>query len=1168
MKISKLLVLGAFCLTTTSAMADLVDGVRQRPNITSGETFAPDQVYYLFNVKARQFFCGANDWETRASVSPDGVPVNFVDLGDNAPIAGAYEFTDSVVKFKEWRSVFTDDGTAIWVDDKDGKDYRFWNVEAQADNVYRLSNKLMEASYPDFVGAYLGWGGNDADTRLYFLKPEAEGAGVDWLFVTKAAFDTYQEAWTAMKEQFEKAAELLTVLNQAKEQKVDVAAEQAIYENEQATVEELDAAILAVQKRMNEAIAGDASVQNPSIMTASLVNADFETHTAEGWKGTAPNMNGDGNHLEAGVAEHYNKNFDTYQELSGMPKGVYKLSANVALRTNWEDHANHTNYVAYLYGKADNDTLTTEFPNFWDAMNTTPMAGSTEFGTNASESSNEDAGTTYYIPNDPSAGRLYFEKGYYHKDVFFALEGDDPIRVGVMKNKAVTGSDWALFDNFQLTFYGNAPEAYQYWIDNTDKVDYSEAVVSASYKEAYNQAFQVTVGNKAEALAALKVIKAASDSISTNAQLWRDLEAEYSKGEATLAKYQDIMSESAGILSDLLDMGTDDFAYGIKDLLDATDKEGDFDLTNKTIQDYIDEAERLIELVEADAKNALQPGADVTEYLTNPDFEKSSTGWTVVSKGGGNVQHGGNADNHCYEAWHSTNFDVYQEVKNLPLGVYEISVQGYVRYLDGQDAINNKANEPENVPIYVYMNDSKTNMPSWFSSPRPISFFKAVSGANYLSEDDDNAYPDNMIAASAVFKDGGYKASAKGLVANAGDVMRIGVKGTPAAQFWPIFDNFKLTYLGFAVEVVRPELEAAIEQARRVASEWSLKAAATALNTTLDDAQTKVDGTNGKEMFAALAALTKAVADFEDGQAVVKELYDQATELMQLASASTHGKAVEAQGKASDILGYVEANEVEDADALKQTIREYSLLLQLPDNYTNGGGADVTAFIQTPGFEKTVGGTTTNAIDGWMDTAGYNFGNDANQKAALALEYYEKTFNMYQDLEGVGSVVLPDGFYKVQVYGFERVSESTPAYLYAESGSNKEEVELIKLADGVDTSAGETAPNDMVTAKDCFDQGKYLNELSIKVEGGKLRVGIKHEANSGSDWIIMDDFKLLYFGDEDPTGVETLTPAAAQTVRVQYFTLDGRQVNGAQKGIIIRKATLSDGNVIVKKIQK
>jgi hypothetical protein len=289
---------------------------------------------------------------------------------------------------------------------------------------------------------------------------------------------------------------------------------------------------------------------------------------------------------------------------------------------------------------------------------------------------------------------------------------------------------------------------------------------------------------------------------------------------------------------------------------------------------------------------------------------------------------------------------------------------------------------------------------------------------------------------------------------------------------------------------------------------------------------------------------------------------------MTLAQEGGSAAAAQALQLGAEIQGKLEGNELEaeEIEAYKLQIREMMLKMQLPENYEKGEGADVTAFIQTPSFQKTVDGVETNSIEGWEGTAGYNFGNDDTQRSALALEFYEKTFDMYQDIEGVGSIVLPDGAYTVTVNAFERVSDNTPAYLYAKSGDNEASVELIKLEDGVDTEAGEVAPNNMVSAVAAFEEGKYLNQVNVNVVGGKLRIGIKHENKSGSDWIIMDNFKL-YFNGADESGIQGVAQNA-KPVSVQYFTIDGRRVSGAQKGISIRKTVMDNGSVVVKKVRK
>lgn len=1174
MNLKKLFVVGSvLVMAWTTANAELVNGVRQRPNVAVAEDFQVDVTYYLFNTKARLFFAGANDWNTRASVADFGYKVKFVaDPLETFP--GALEFTDSVETQKAWKSTFsTDDGLAIWVDNATAT-YRFWEVVKQPDGAYRISNNHLVSESADgkanAEGKFLGWNGSD-DTRLYFVDPAAEGAGADWVFVTVETYNTWKTDWDAVKDAYNQAAELLTYIKSAKEKNIDVAAEVAVYENEAATVDELKAAITSVQTKINEALGGNASVEKPSDMTGVLVNPAFDDGTATGWKGTAPNMKGDGKHAAANVAEHYDKTFDTYQEISNMPTGVYTLEANAFFRGSWEDHANHANYVAKLYAHADGDTLTTEIQNAWDAMNTAPIAGdasTTYFETPNAEQSGEHDGVTYYIPSNPSTGRLYFEGGFYKNKLFFAVE-EGTVRLGISKDQKITGTDWVVFDNFKLSYYGKSAEAYQYWISQSPKIDYTGTVASEQYLNAYNAAFSTTATNKAEAVAAMKAITAASDSIAKNAKLWADLQTKYDEGHGVSVEYD--LYDAAYNLGDYLDEGTDEdgnplIPMSVKAFLNAKTKTGDCDLTNKQLEDIIAAINTLIDAVYTEVKEGLKPGTDVTKFLVNPGFEDGQNGWTVVSKGGGNVVLGGNNDNHCFEAWHSTNFDVYQEVSNLPVGLYKLEVNGFVRYLDGDDAISKASEAPEDPRIYLYMNDSKTNLVNMMTCPLPKTFYDAVKDASYLTQNEENCFPNNMVAASAAFAAGNYLQETVCMVAEPNTVTRIGVKGTPEAKFWPIFDNFKLTYLGNGVDIVKPQLEEMLTEAKKYESVVTTKTAKTALTNEIAAAEALLAGEDGDAMLEAIDKLQKAINDVTDGKAVCEKFAEFIEDYMQFAQSID---AIGAQELGATILENLNAcaYDAEDIEAKKLELREMRLKIQLPADYAQGSaqGADLTAFIQTPGFSKIKDGVETNSNDGWLGTAG-SFG-PSDQMSNLCLEFYNKVFDMYQDLAGVGSVVLPHGYYSLQVNAFNRPSDSNPAYLYAVAGKDTLDVKTIMLqSEGFDAEGGESAPNNVSSAKACFDEGRYLNTLKFKFEGDTLRIGVKHPVNAGTDWVIMDNFRLFFYGN-DNTGVETVINIG-KPAKVQYFTLDGRQVSVARKGLFIRKTTMDNGTVVVRKIQK
>ena len=104
---------------------------------------------------------------------------------------------------------------------------------------------------------------------------------------------------------------------------------------------------------------------------------------------------------------------------------------------------------------------------------------------------------------------------------------------------------------------------------------------------------------------------------------------------------------------------------------------------------------------------------DMTSNIVNPDFNGSSiTGWTSTTKAQNNCTANNVADDPAtnpdkafdgkfYENWNPNAYTgkMYQEVKNLPNGVYKCSLAAFVNTLDLQNAVNQKQ--------YVYFNDTK-----------------------------------------------------------------------------------------------------------------------------------------------------------------------------------------------------------------------------------------------------------------------------------------------------------------------------------------------------------------------------------------------------------------------------------------------------------------------------
>ena len=1133
--LKKLFLLGSlFLLTGTAANAVLVNGVRQLPEpaTTAWTVSSEDTPYYLYNTSAKMFFTQGNTWGTRACVGPvlSAIPVYFSEAYEGVYYLNDYVNTRS---YYDWRLVCAEASeNQVYADQRVSWGRAEWNVIFTLGDGFRLqpvsplySTDSISTYFgrddevpQDFYNAYALFSDDNQRYPVSAEITEGEGHHIDWALVTVEDYEALAEVAVV----YVKAQELLSYIESAKELGINMTAEQAIYENEASTIDEMNAAIEGIQTKIKNQSANNASVDNPADMTASIINPGFD-NSSNGWNGTMPA-------LGSGAAEFYQKNFTLYQVLTDMPNGVYGVSVQAFYRPGWADVAygewlNKSEITAKVYALSGQDIQSTPLPNVWEyaIADELPYEGNW-----MSTSSNEG----FYIPNNMQAASYLFGLNPENcKRTAYVAVDNGTLEIGLMKNDGNPAGNWTMFDNFTLSYFGTAPEAYQMCLTKgmPAKKEYSTAEVSKQYIDTYDVAYAMTATDKASVSAAVRAISAANETIALNVQLWADLKAKYEKANEVRVEYS-VFENSASILSDYIEDGYDErleevLPGGVKGLLAAEAKEGNNDQSNAQLEAIIAKIDQLIEAVYNEAKGGAKPGDIVTRFMKNPDFEDGLNGWTVVSAGGGNVQLGGNNDNHCVEAWHSTNFDVYQEVRNLPVGLYMVEANGFVRYLDGYDAIVRADEAPEDPGIYLYMNNSKTNLVSWLSYPKSESFYRydeeagtGIMGATYLMQDEDNCFPDNMTAASAAFRDGGYSQYAICMVTEADSVTRIGVKGTPEAKFWPIFDNFKLTYLGLDAEQVKPVLAEKIEEARKYEYEMTTKSAKQNLVNTIAEAEELLNGEDGMAMFKEIDKLNSAVNTVRDYSWGCRDLALIIEDFMNLAQIVESPLQNEALQLGATMMEELYACALEDWEISGKilALREMEIKMQLPANYLQASleGVDVTAFIQTPDFSKYHDGVLINSFTGWQTTNyGYNYGNDEYQRSAFALEYYAKSFDMYQEITGVGDIALPKGNYRLQVNAFERVSDDTPAYLYVETEEGIQKVELMKRADGFDEEEGEEGPNDMVSSVAWFEEGRYLNTIDFRSEGDVIRIGIMHEDTYSTDWIIMDNFKLYFFGD-------------------------------------------------------
>lgn len=1247
MKIAKLLVLGVMLLIGSSAKA--VDGnvwktpafpANALPEVTEFTTYQEGQTVYLYNVATHLFYTNGNNWATRASLlfatggdgngatageAVRGIKVEFtrtdaaIEKGE-----GVVELKDDVKGAGTMISAFADAWDGIWTDNNTNAN-RFWKVTANGDS-YRISNVTTE---PD---KFLGWNGKD--TRLYLLAADAEGAGIDWKIVSPEAYDKYiatitdehlttVKNWLASWDVYYQALALKAVLDEAETIGADVAAQISIYNNTASTLEELtqaitdaQAAITAREAEMAADNYGNATADKPVDVTSLFIaNPTFVGNKYDGWSGDAF-----GGYNPKENAEHYNKTYNTYQELKDLKPGVYKFNVDAFYRagdagpayTNFKA-GNAASKYAKIYAATSTDSLSNNIASPYAAGLTAAMSTGSW-----SSATDDETGATYYIPNNMEAADEFFAAGNCTDNHVFIGVTDGNLKVGVRKDSNV-GNDWSIFDNFTLTYYGNGADAYQMWMDEfvasiSNYTIPEGAVYTESYFDAYNAL--KTSGIKASSMDEARTVLNVLNDLQNNIALWEEYKAIVATAVAVAAR------------SDL----NPDYSEPVGDYdMDLDDNLKAHSMDNEALQKLIDEIQAAID----EAMRHPMDDADVTKYLVNPDFgTNDDTGWT----GRSSIT---NIAASCAEAYEKGDFDFYQVVKNAPVGVYEISLQGFVRqgandvawpaYRDDSDIEKTMRLKNETNWAGVYMNKKWTALNNCYDvremgladfpsntsetrvGPAPYGLNDAAGEPVKNSAGADVYVANGMSTSQDAFDLGYYKKSAFGLVAKEGDEMRVGIKGNlggSGSWTWAIWDNFRLYYRGFKADVVREVLEEEIANAEL----YKAEVIGTNVRTIIDEkiaAANAVKGSeDGREMFDALTGIFELSDTVRSSRAIFNELKTAYESLYVAIGEAVAGDAAVAEAKALfDEVGDNYETNYTDEVAMAKTAEIQAMIkkLAVPENMSSASDdtpVDCTQMIQNNNYDA-----ANN--DGWTLDANPGF-------SSGVIEVYNANFNEYQDVE------LPAaGTYTLGVQGFYRFGFADKEYetytanpeennnlkLYVKIGDEETIVDMPRLAsDGSEEYTSKTVTNGQFVAGDdlpadsqwqwtwmtepvatadstsatgvriingmipvatAFANGKFGASLTFKLnEPGTVRIGLKKEVQEEGNWCIWDNWKLTYFGtnsSKEVTAIEQIA-GAGEAAKTEFFSLNGTRIQKPMKGVAIMKQTLSDGSVKVRKV--
>ena len=401
---------------------------RPFPQWADGGELKFNETMYMLNVGAGKFFCGGNAWNTQTSVGDKGYKVYFEQYLTNGFWDGKTVYFRNYVETKggQVMDVFFESITGDCYVDCGSHPNFYWKIEKNnGNNYYRLS---MAEANPDYQtwqveknpGTYFGWDAANGTVASAFLNPTKEGVHVDWAFLSEKQYEEYQNTM----ETYRVAQKLKALIDEAREKGIGTKEQEDIYANEAATKDELNAAIATVTTAILNWDEQNVDPAKPVNLTSSIVNPNYDDNNNTGWNGTIPGFQNYTN------AEHYGKTFDTWQMVENLPNGVYKLTVQGFYRPAEQDATG-----AVFYAANGTDSVTTPVTNIYEELEENGVA----------------QGTMQYADEQ-------FAKGKYLNNVFFTVT-NNKVRIGVALPQLTGHSDWAIWDNWQLTYYGNKGEA-------------------------------------------------------------------------------------------------------------------------------------------------------------------------------------------------------------------------------------------------------------------------------------------------------------------------------------------------------------------------------------------------------------------------------------------------------------------------------------------------------------------------------------------------------------------------------------------------------------------------------------------------------------------------------------------------------------------------------------
>ncbi len=1193
-KLLSLFALAGAMFMSTSAMAQSwTEPVAVEPAMGAAAEPEDGGVYFLYNAATDLYVGAGNNWGTHvvATTVSDAFPATFwneaIALGGAGDAMGSGQAlpihltkTDDGSYYLQHmgtnrgdRYLTSEDGNS-WIDGNSGRSMTFFITATEGGYTIQAKNTVEQGTY---FGVDEGETAHEdyEQVALNVMNNIAAGERAVWQFLS-----TNYKAWNAYSARV-KLYELYLEIQESG-YTVDCSAAKAVFDNASATVEQLEAATSELRRQYNKVkfqdVFSGASEDNPIDVTADcLTNPDFEIPTGNGamppgWTITITGQN-------CGQQNRTDTNPETGLAITNFIEAWHPQSLGDGVIAQTVYDMPKGKYVLECDASACHD----------------PQAGD---GTDIEGVNLFIEAGQYKATTRISNLRLHVQ----HYSVTFINDGSEVLTFGL--EAVATNANWLSADNFKIIYYGEtedtpelatmkaelakaqelAEESEFNNIESTDDINYSAEARNA-LATAISDAEAAISGDAAAQTAATQALKDAMAAVDASKKVYAQFKAVYESGNVVL----DQLIENNQWTD--LQGSIEDFLEG--DLLQAFEAGT---LSADQLEEFQTKVNTLVQEFVSDP-SVIHVGDDLTILLANPHFTQGNgrdintvPGWVVNNGSMTELR----SSTHNIEAWHRT-FDISQTLHNLPAGVYDITLQGFVRHDGAATEQTWMYGGISKVKLFDLFQEVDQMRDTPFFTADYVSERPALGDTNYDASRTEGWVPNGMSGSYYWFNEINpntgepYYTNHVEVVLDKDGDLTIGIH-SEATEDWVIFDNFRIKYTGMNVAVFAKMVEEKktelsnlydTQEPTAIAADVDkLVAEKLAINTS--------DIDNADDALAAIAEIDAVIAKVKESTAA----YTALGEVIEYFEVKVGEASLSVSGDFSDLVDN-SRREYESGyatiDAMKAAQNALAEGWAGAASQDIQAGDDVTELILNPIYEGLIDGDGSYGDNFWtkdtwngVDYSCCEFFNYLNENAH---------FTHYQTLKGI-----KPGYYTVSVDGFYRYGDYNPntdagtpgagnayangeeeqnAVMFVQSAEGDNSIALKSIFDGAqsemigvgnEVQAEGTSgyiPNNMEAAQAYLEMGLYNVSLNVKVgDDGELTIGIRKSQGIYSDWTIFTGWTLKYLGTEAPDAVEAIDAQAAGKAAI--FGIDGRQQSQLRRGINIVRSNGKVEKVLVK----